>query len=338
MNEENHSVNQDLIAKHLAGEATVAEEKLLQEWIAISNENEILYQKFKNAFELSGKHYKPGAHQSIDIDVDQEWHHFEKSVDESKKTIPLKSIIIQGPALFRIAAALLFILAAGFVINYLITRNAEQVFQTAENTEEVLLPDGSTVVLNRNSTLSFTKAYGDENREVVLSGEGFFEVVANPQQPFIIKLDQAEVTVLGTSFNINGYAVGEELEVVVTTGVVKLAPYEAAKAIELKAGERGVFKKQQKILISSLNENTNYLAWKTRKIVFAESSLASVAEILHAVYGVDMIISVPISSSCLVTATFDNQSLESVLAILKTTLDLSYRIEGNKIEIVKAGC
>lgn len=339
MNEDNHSVEENLIVKHLTGEASAAEENALKEWIAMSNENELIYTKLKKVYELTGKHYTASGYENIDVNEEKEWNRFVKKIDQqNEKTVDFVPERNHNNAWLRIAAAILLVVASGIVVNYFVSQSGDQVHVTAENTETVTLPDGSTVFLNRNSELSFNKSFGEKNRMVSLNGEGFFEVVPDPQSPFIIKMAQAEVTVLGTSFNVQNYFGKDELEVTVETGVVKFAPKIINQNVDLRAGEKGVFKRQTKKLVKDKNDNANYIAWKTRRIVFDGNNLEAVARVLRSVYGVELVISAKVSENCQVTVTFDNQSLEAVLNVLKSTLDLTYKIEGNKIEITKAGC
>ncbi len=337
MNEENHSVEEELIVKHLTGEATAAEEKTLQEWITLSKENEALFNKMRKVFELTGKYYKPGASSELDIDVSKEWDQFKKSIEDEENLISIVPAKSSPQTWLRVAAVILLVVVSGIVINYFAAQG-EQVYQTAENSETIELPDGSTVNLNRNSRITFRKKFGVQHREITLEGEGFFDVVPSKERPFIIRMQEAEITVLGTAFNVHAYATNKEVTVTVASGVVRLAPKQLQQMVELKAGEKGVFDKLQKALTSKQNDDINYLAWKTRKIVFEESNLNQVAEALRSAYGVDVTISADVSAACRVTVTFDNQTLDAVLKVLKSTLDLTYKINGNQIEITKAGC
>lgn len=338
MNEENHSVEENLIIRHLTGEATDAEEKSLQEWIAMSGENADKFKKLEKAYELSGSHYDPNASAHLDINVASEWSRFEKSIEDRGKSISFTPQQYGRNLWIRIAAAILLVVASGIVFNYFTSQGGEQVYQTAENTESITLPDGSSISLNRNSRLSYNKNFGKEQREVRLEGEGFFDVVTNKKSPFVIVAEEAEVTVLGTKFNVQAYASDAHITVTVESGVVKFNPKPIAQVVELRAGEKGVFDKSQKELTSNQNDDINYLAWKTKQISFQGASLSEVAEVLRSVYGVKVILNPNISTSCQVTVSFDNQSLDAVLNVLKSTLDLTYRINGNQIEITKAGC
>lgn len=335
---ENHSDKEILIVKHLTGEITTAEEQILQEWIAMDNENETLFQTFKKAYELSGAHYTPNQDKNLKIDINQEWAYFNKQIaNRDKNEIPLNSVQNTRSVILKIAAAVLLVIATGIAINYY-SASGDQVYQTADSNKKITLPDGSIVSLNRNSTLSYTKSFGDDHRKVALSGEGFFEVKPDKQNPFTILVDDMVITVVGTSFNVQGYNSGKDLEVTVETGVVRLKSTKINEPLDLKAGEKGIYKKTELKLIAKRNDDSNFLAWKTRRIVFEGNNLSTVAETLQSVYGVEIIITATEIDACKVTATFDNQSLEAVLAVLKSTLNLTYRIDGNKIEIIKVGC
>lgn len=336
-NEENHSAEHLLIVKHFTGETTVAEEKNLEAWRLLSKENEETFQQIRKTFELTGSHYSPAAYSQLDVDVSKEWDLFNENLNQKRKTISFTPERSSNTWL-RIAAVVLLAIAVGFVVNYFINQSSDLVYQTAQNTENIILPDGSTVSLNRNSILSYGKNFSEENREVSLTGEAFFEVIPDANHAFKIITDQAEIIVLGTSFNVQSYKDSKDVEVIVETGVVKLDPISIDEAVELRAGEKGVFRKKEKTLTSGLNENVNYQAWKTRRIIFEASDLNAVAKAINTTYGVEVIIMPNVSSACRVTATFENQSLEAVLNVLKSTLDLTYKIEGNKIVISKAGC
>jgi ferric-dicitrate binding protein FerR (iron transport regulator) len=224
------------------------------------------------------------------------------------------------------------------VINYFISKNQEVKFQTSENTIAVSLPDGSEITLNKNSSLTYAPTFGETTRKVTLVGEAFFEVKRNPQKPFIVSINQTEIEVLGTSFNVQGYEILNAVEVVVATGVVKFSAPERKQEVMLHAGEKGVYSMITQHMGSQVNDDINFLSWSTQKIIFEETDLHTVIKTLNKTYQSNIIVSTEISPSCVVTVSFDHQTLEAVLNVLKTTLNLTYKITGNRIEIVSAGC
>jgi transmembrane sensor len=329
---------EELISKHLSGEASAEETKQVEAWVALRPENDLHFQKIKKVFEMGSAFYQKVNSSGLTIDVNHEWNHFVNTV--SRKETKVRSITLSGYASnwIRIAAAIVLLIASGLVINYFISKNQVMLFQTSENILTVPLPDGSTVTLNKNSSLTYAPSFGEANRKVTLEGEAFFEVKRNPQKPFIISVNKTEVEVLGTSFNVQGYDGLPVVEVIVATGVVKFSAPGKNKEVTLRAGEKGVYSMATDLIDSGANEDINFLSWNTQKIVFEETGLRSVVETLNRVYSSNLIIATEISPSCVVTVSFDHQTLEAVLNVLKTTLNLTYKITGNKIEIVSAGC
>lgn len=327
----------ELIIRHLAGEASSEEERQLRTWLAQLPENERYYDDLKKVFELGSAHLTQKK-QEIDVDINQEWKKFVQTVE--KKEAPVRTLIQENSSWpwLRIAATFFLIAVSGFVINYFIFKNSDINFQTADSTRLITLPDGSTITLNKYSELSYSSDFGEQSRNVKLTGEAFFEIKHDVQKPFIITVNNVAVEVVGTSFNVQGYDSRKEIEVTVQTGAVKFSMPELNKEIKLVAGQKGTYSKVAMELSSANNVDINFLAWKTRKLVFTESDLKSVVETLNKTYQVSISLPANIPSSCVVTVIFDHQSLESVLTVLETTLNIKYRINGDRVEIISAGC
>lgn len=323
---------QELITRVLTGEATAEEQQSLQEWMAASPENAAQFATFRKTWLAANDHYI--REQLKSVDVNAEWNRFTQAVGGSSERKLNQS---SGRSWLRIAAAIVLILGAGAVFFYYANQSSVLTVQTAMQTKEVTLPDGSRVSLNQNSSLSYPEKFG-EAREVTLQGEAFFDVERDPQKPFIIHAGEAQVEVLGTSFNVRAYPQQQKIEVVVATGSVKLSVPPLNKEVKLNPGDRGVYAVSSSEVTAATNENANFLSWKTRRIVFEESDLKTVVETLNAVYGANISVAVDVPSTCAVTVTFDNQLLDAVLNVLENTLGLTYRRTGNRIEIVKVGC
>jgi transmembrane sensor len=333
-------MEEELIVRCLSGEASVEEEQKLHAWIALRPENEQRYLASKKVFELSNQHYAVRGLKSLDINVDQEWNHFVNKI-ERKKEAPEYSIPVGQPTFagnwLRMAASIALIVMSGAAVYYFVKDNDVH-YQTTNSPLTISLPDGSQVILNTNSELSYSTAFGAKNRLVKLSGEGFFRVERDEQKPFVIDVNKTKVEVLGTSFDVQGYEDAESVEVVVQTGVVKFSAPATKREVTLTAGQKGIYSKTKQHLNSFVNEDPNFLSWNTQTIVFTDSNLRTVIETLNRTYHANIVATSEIPASCVVTVTFDHQTLEAVLNVLKTTLNLTYRINSNRIEITHAGC
>jgi transmembrane sensor len=181
--------------------------------------------------------------------------------------------------------------------------------------------------------------FNKETRIVHLKGEAYFEVSKNPSKPFIIQIENTEIKVLGTSFNVKAYHNMDKIEVTVKEGTVSL--YEKNKEnqrIIATAGEKAEFSKQSGEFKKQTNENKNYNSWKTRSIIFDNSSLINITETLKDVYYKDIILEDPSLGKCTVTTTFENKDLKTVMHVLESTLEISFEERDGKIYISGKGC
>lgn len=312
------------------------EQRELATWRSAHADNEALFQQYSRALAHTDLHLSAThAPKLVSIDVDREWAQFKQNISE--KTVAERRLpeARTRQVWMRMAAAVLLLIAATWLVNYWIGKSGLTTFQTTDQTLAVQLPDGSSILLNENSTLQYGRAFGDEVREVELKGEAFFEVTRNEQIPFRIKVGDAQVEVLGTSFNVRAYQA--QVEVVVATGLVKLAA-EDRTGVQLAAGEKGVYDTQRKQIEKTKNQDVNFDAWKTKQLVFTEASLVEVVETLNRVFGANVVLATSVPSTCVVTVSFEQQSLDAILRVLESTLQLTYRKNGNAIEIVRVGC
>jgi transmembrane sensor len=337
LNENINDTVKELIARSLAGDISVEQEKALQQWIGLSAGNQKVFLDYKKALGLSEQQLGLNLSGDLKIDVDEEWQIFRKNI-EGKET-PVRDINeSRNTGWLRIAATLLLIAISAYGIFYIVNRKSVQEFHTADATLNIDLPDGSVVILNRFSSLSYEDDFGTSTRTVNFKGEGFFEVSPNKEKPFIVQLRNARVEVVGTSFNILAYDSLDETQVTVKTGVVTLTANNKTNHVSLHAGQQGSLKEATGTLVSKENDDVNYLSWQSKEIVFEETSLPKVIETLNKTYGVNLVLAGEVSESCVVTVKFSNQSLESVLRVLESTLNFKYTVKGNVIEITAPGC
>ncbi len=197
----------------------------------------------------------------------------------------------------------------------------------------IMLPDGTTVILNSESTLTYTSEYYDLERRVKLTGEAFFEVTEDPSKPFVVETESLITTALGTSFNVNAYP-GEVEEVTLVTGRVKIETHEAGHSgTVLYPGEMLAINESgaiQKISTSSFD----HIGWKDGVIVFQDTPLKEAIAELEKWYGVDIILrNYPEGNDMNFTGSFRNDNLSNVLKSLSYTMPFDFKIIGKKAEV-----
>lgn len=200
------------------------------------------------------------------------------------------------------------------------------------------LPDGSTVVLNKDSKLEYPPHFSAKTRDVYLSGEAFFDIQHNPSKPFIVHTGSISTKVLGTAFNIQAYKSKSYVEVTVTRGKVE---------VRAKKKLLGVLQKNEQIVFHTATENYNkktlqtepVVAWRKYELYFDEISFAEAALVLSNRYHVTIEFLSEKLRSCQFTAAFNNSTtLEHMLTVMCELNNATYRMEGNKIFIDGEGC
>ena len=188
---------------------------------------------------------------------------------------------------------------------------SEKIIQITSTSQkkEIILADGSTVVLNRNSSISYPEKFGNI-RDVKLTGEAYFKVKRNPEKPFIVTMHDLTLQVLGTSFNINSYA-SNPTKVSVLTGIVSL---------NSKSGKKLVLVKNQQ---AYLNDNSGYhltneksddeIEWTNNTIVLKKTTLKATAKILENWYGVTIDFEDKDLEQLILSGKFKDESLHTIL-------------------------
>jgi len=110
------------------------------------------------------------------------------------------------------------------------------------------------------------------------------------------------------------------------------------KQMLLEPGDKAVVLRQHGEIVKQQNNDPNLLAWKTRKIRFNDTPIHEIIDVLNKVYHKQIVVLNPEINNCRITATFEGQSLEAVLLVLQSTIDIAVRPNGDMIELSGNGC
>jgi len=202
---------------------------------------------------------------------------------------------------------------------YLLVHPATPVATWAEITTQageqkaVVLPDGSKIALNSASSMTYRTDMNEAaERQVQLIGEAYFEVERRPAQPFKITTRQAEVEVLGTSFNVRARAEETTTEVEVTQGKVAVHHLIRDEKVVLAAKEAVLVANDQP-LVQETSPHLNRQAWRTGRITFRETPLEAALPLLEHYYNVTITWQKSAAPACSITGNWQNDSLTEVL-------------------------
>ena len=265
---------------------------------------------------------------SRNVDVDKAWNKLYNRLEGDK--LIRKNSTLFNPV-FRIAASVILIIGLTFTGLYIGTNSFEKnnintiTAGIEQKNLEVTLPDGSKVVLNRNSKIEYPDKFNRKTRSVKLQGEAFFDIEPNTNRPFIVDAGTANITVLGTSFNVNTGNNG--VEVFVTSGKVMLSSNTGNQSITLEKGDVGSILDNKATKMA--NTDPNYLSWKTEILRFEGDYLGKVLNDLKRVHNINIEVQSEEISNLRFTSVFDNQSPDTIIRIICTTFNLEYYKEGN---------
>ncbi|MDO5977643.1 FecR family protein [Flavivirga spongiicola] len=323
-------MNKKQLLKYIKNDLNSVEKRKTIEWVRKSPENQKVYNVLKAEYIASTFKDVPN------VNSDFFFQRFKNSI--KKRKLDKFSYIAVSIAIITI---LIFNFKEVISLNNIIPQESTQISQAAPNghfsfitnrgdKKEVYLPDGSKIVLNADSELTYPKEFNDSIREVTLIGEAFFDIKRDENKPFIVNTNSIKIRVLGTSFNVKSYAKDTKVETTLVTGKVELIKDEETPIV-LAPSQKAVFhKKENKLEIEEV-KSLDVVAWKDGTLIFNKTPLREVAIDLERKYNIEININSLKLLNYEYTGTFDNLSIYEVLKLLTISSPIKYTIEGKEI-------
>lgn len=196
----------------------------------------------------------------------------------------------------------------------------------------VYLPDSTKVTLNGGSCIEYPDRFVGDKRRISLEGEAFFEVTKNPAKPFVVQVNDLQVKVLGTTFNIEGYTEDEQVKVTLETGKVDIVS--PRHQVEVRPGEQVIYKKGKKEIKKQAVETFLYSAWRENKFYFRSELLSQIVVQLMRHFNVKIEIISPALKQIRFSGEFVHQeNIDEILNIITYDRRINYRRENEKIII-----
>ena len=325
----------ELIIKFLAKEISQEEKMELSHWISSSDSNLTYFRQLQEVW-ISTISLKDDGKYNTDV----AFQSFKKRI--SLNTSSKGQNNIKLVRYFQYAAAVILL----FFISYLSYRGGESNIKNdfadiiievpLGSRTKINLPDGTDVWLNAGSKIVYSQGFGVSDRQVHLSGEGYFKVQRNEKIPFIVKTKDIKLKVLGTKFNFRDNLDDQEAIVSLEEGKVKLSNLIAQdKSIYLLPNQRMVLdKKSGKMKIETV-EVSNAREWTEGYLFFDEELLSDIAQELSRSYNVEITIKNETLKNTRFYGNFirREQSLKEILDILSATNKIHYIIEDKHITL-----
>ncbi len=276
-------------------------------------------------------------HTSLNEIPDAKLHNqFEETWDkyrgEKSKTVFLRTSKLVSRTV-GIAAAVVFLMVSfTLVSNYISNRNTKPEYfgvyvPTAEQSR-LTLPDGTRVWVNSETEIKYSNQFNTKDRDIILSGEAYFEVAHNEELPFYVVANGAKIKVTGTKFNVKGYDDEREVETILVEGRVELSRIgdKSGRSIELRPGDKATMNLENSKVAISREDVMDDVAWKDGKLVFRNIPLDEVCKTLKRHFGDDIILAGDTENlhNHPFTFTIENETLPMVLEYLCKAAPLMY--------------
>src|SRR5690606_38587139 len=265
----------------------------------------------------------------------------------------------------RIAALLLLTGGLSYAAFYL-TRDY-QILPTAEtgiagneyservnnspNPLKMILSDGSSIVLQPNSSLRYPQSFSDDTREVYLQGEALFDIAKDARRPFLVYANELVTKVLGTSFSVRAYKDEPNVIVEVRSGQVSVFSKEShdvemqsgdprREGLVLSPNQQAIYSREDARLVKSLFENPSLLIEEEAQesFEFVDARMKDVFAALESAYGVDILYDEEIMTHCYLNASLTDESLQVKLALICKAVNATYEIMDTHIIVYGKGC
>jgi transmembrane sensor len=313
-------MNYSIINKYLSGEASEAEVQEVFQWIDSDSENRIEFIQYKKLWALTSK---------TTGDQDENWNTL-----SSKLAIPRKHLNTVN--YWMVAAGFLLVFGLGMMMQYILPQKSQQQFSYQAETRievplgqmsNVVLPDGTTVLLNSGTKLVYSGKFNSGERIVSLEGEAFFDVTNDQAHPFVIKTNLLDFKVYGTSFNIQAYPEDKVINTTLVEGSLGIIGKSGGEITRLVPGENATYSEDdRKLLVGNVNLEM-YTSWKDGLVTFRNEKLKDIARKIERWYNVEIVIkNARLGEELYMGTILKNKPVDQILEVFSLTSSLKYKI------------
>ena len=324
-----NKINNKTIKDYLIGKATAKEMEQLAQWLADSEENQKELFEMELAFHL-GKKSSIATPQKVEEAENRLFAQIDKHEEHTIKNNRLH--------FFRYAAAMIVavLLIGGGLFAYL-RQSTETITVAALNeVKKVVLPDSSTVWLNKGATISYAESFEGNERKVDLKGEALFHVTKNAAKPFIVSSEASSAKVLGTTFNFKDQGAKGKDVISLIEGKLEVTGHNGEGKVILHPNQKATISKDSKTITTEDSYALADAVWRDNMIPFNNMQLKEIARILEQLYDYKITIDSKLDHKKTYTGVIKrNKDIENVLDGLSYTISFHYTIHDKEITLSK---
>ncbi len=309
-------MNQELLNKYIAGDATPEEKEEVARWLDADKKNMKEFLALRKLYDISI------------------WQQEQTPVAKDKLSLGNKRWTLRSASFELAKVAAIFILAFTIVYSFLINEDNDSakmqtIFVPPGQRAELTLTDGTKVWLNAKTTFTFPDKFTANNRRVTLDGEGYFDVTKNPEKPFIVNTERYDIKVMGTEFNVTAYSGSSVFETSLLKGAVEV--FSPAKDTKVSLEPHMRTYEENGILKKDTIEHENYFLWKEGLICFYDEPVDKMIKKLQLYYDVK----IDVQNKTLLNNRYSGKfrtkdGVEHVLKVLQLNNKFSYEKDNDR--------
>lgn len=325
-----------LISLYLSRRASKSERQELEEWLHTSAANREVFERLKQIWCMSS-HDK--YHADMERVRDQIWI----AGTGQKQRVNL-SVHRTVDVFFwsKVAATFLIFLLGAWLFSCLVKENTTLLPGTVALVERVnpagqrsihMLPDGTRVWLNAESSLAYPEKFTDMLRLVQLRGEAFFEVAKDRQRPFIVEAAGTRTQALGTAFNIHAYPEDDIIKIALLEGKVRVQNVDQVQTAILSPGEELFAPKDNMGFSRQQFKYENTFGWKEGILLFDGADFAGFRSAIEKWYGVKVEVKGTPPVDWHIRARYQHESLRHVLRDICFNKNIKFELHDKNVLI-----
>lgn len=316
------------IVKNLKGQASPDEQAALERWLNEDESHSQILSEIQNVYSLTSsipRYFYP--------DKEKAW----RKIDSQTRSSGAKVTQLFNSLKYTAAAVVLLMVSLTLFWNYHARtvedrRHFSEIVAPPGQKTMVVLPDSSLVWLNSGSSLKYNGNFNVKDREVVLTGEAFFDVKRNEAKKFSVRTGILSVQVYGTAFNVKNYENDGCQEITVSEGRVGISD-KTGELKQLTPGQQAVLNKSTNKLTFSKADPAVVSSWKDNELKFDNTPFAEVVKYLERWYGVSINIDPSMIGKHQYTFKIKTESLTEILEKMKVMTPIVYEINGKDVRI-----
>lgn len=329
-------ISEKLWAKYLSNQCSCKEVLQVETWINSSFENKKQFEKIKRnweSFDITPRMlYIPSQ--------DLMWSKIEQKIKSAPQIIftHTRSFVLKAVS---IAAIVSFILGFGATLIYSEYQNPSFNISSQKYTvkaplgqkSQLTLPDGTNVWLNSGTEISYYSDFNLNNRRVELTGEAYFEVNKLKEQHFTVKVDQVDIVVLGTKFNVKSTVKDPDINISLLEGAVDIySSIDRLKLTDLQPNQKvEINKNGLSYKVCNYDSQMDCL-WTQNQLYFNNTPVYELWDNLESWYGVNITI---VNANPKQTYRFKlkTESLLELLQLIDKLTPIHWEVNGEDVTV-----